>query len=423
MSKTISVVQAIDTILDSISPLGETTIRLEDALGLVLAENLRARDDVPFEANSAMDGYAVRSMDLAAATPSNPVELRLLPDAIYAGRGTLPLAIAVSQGAAARIMTGAVIPPGSDAVVPQESVRLANDRLAFSEPAAEGDHIRPAGEDMKAGEEVLAKGQVIDPAAIGVAVLAGAAKFRVFRRPKIAVFTSGDELIKPGAEMKSGLVRDSNSVVLKALLAELGCEVVDLGIARDSREDILERVAMAARADAIISSGGVSVGDRDLIREVLEGQGLKMKFWGVDVKPGKPLLFGMLGDVPVFGLPGNPVSTHITFELFVRPAIRKMQGRRRIFRPVVSALLATSVRRRPGRPEFMRARLERTADGILARLTKPEQGSGVFSSVLNADGLLFVSSDTISIPAGERVSCLDFWGKEEVARDALASLI
>lgn len=410
-AKPISVKTALETILDAIAPMESSELPLTHALGYVLAEDITATDDVPFVDNSGMDGYAVIADDLASASPAHPIRLRLAGDLIAAGRADARAAVA--HGTTVKIMTGAMTPAGATSVVPIELVTVEGEEIVFTEPAPEGQHIRRAGEDIAAGQTVLRRGAELTPAALAVAVAAGRAKALVVRRPLVAVFTSGDELVSPGEPVAPGLVRNSNSLCIAAMVRACGCDVVDLGIARDSKLAIREGLLLARKVDALVTSGGMSVGDRDLMRGVLEEEGLKVKFWRINMKPGKPVLFGLLDGKPVFGLPGNPVSSHVTFELFVRPALRRMMGHVGLFRPIVPVTLGWELRRSPGRPEFIRVKLARDGRTFTALPTTPRQGSAITSSLLDADGLVIVDEETVFAPKGSDLSCVMLWGREE----------
>lgn len=409
MRKDLAIAEALNIILDSIAPLPAVRMSLVKAANRVLAEKVIASDDVPFNDNSAMDGFAVRVRELDAATETEPVALRLVDGMVAAGDAR---PTGLSHGTTIRIMTGAVIPPGADGVVPVEEAQVKDGQVRFSQPVMEGRHIRRAGLDLAAGAVALVPGTVLNPGELGVAAVAGRSEVMVVRPPRVALLTSGDELIAPEAPMSAGKVRNANGPVLTALLAAAGAEVIDMGILPDDRLAIAEAVDTARRADVIVTSGGVSMGERDFIRAVLEEQGMKEKFWRVDVKPGRPLLFGMIGGVPVFGLPGNPVSAAVTFELFVRPAILKMQGHTRVFRPMVEAHLDGEIRRSPGRPEFVRVHLERqgagspSTMGYVAALTRPAQGSAILTSMLGANAFLFLEADTVAVPRGATVPCV-----------------
>ena len=321
-------------ILDAVAPLPPVRMPIRDVAGLVLAEAVAAREDVPPFANTAMDGYAVRAADTAAANDDDPVTLDVV--------GDLPAGYApgasVGPGEAVRIMTGAPIPDGADAIVPVEQTsRDCATRVQIHRAATAGAHIRDAGGDVAAGDAVFAPGDVLNPAAVGVLASLGVTDVLVHARPRVAVLATGDELVDGDAPLAPGQIRNSNGPMLRALVAEAGCEVVDLGIARDD-EAALEALLLEAAAgcDAIITSGGVSVGDYDVVKAVLSRIGALV--WSqVAIKPAKPLAFGVIGTTPIVGLPGNPVSSHVSFELFARPALRRMAGHEHLDRPVVTA--------------------------------------------------------------------------------------
>lgn len=395
--------EALRLVLGRIKPLEGQDVPLDEARRRILAKPVKARDNVPFDDNSAMDGFAVRADDLETATTDSPVRLRISKTVLTAGP-----AVNVDEpaGVSVKIMTGAAIPPGFDAVVPIENVVVDGEAVIFTKRPASGEHIRSAGQDLRKGDVSLTAGSRLDPVSIGIAVISGAPTVTVYRRPRVALLTSGDELIGPGDEMASGYVRNANTPILHAALLEMGCEVVDLGVARDDKEEIADRVESALAADVLITSGGVSVGERDFLREVLTEAGMETVFWGVNMKPGKPLLFGMIGRTAVFGLPGNPVSTSVTFELFVRPAVRKLAGALDLFPPFLRCRMLHEIDRRPGRPEFQRVRLEYRQNGWVASLTRAEQGSGLLTSMQSANGLLYIDPDVISISENEEVFCL-----------------
>jgi len=409
----ISIRTAIETILSSVSSLDSQNVPLKDSLGLVLSEPVIAKDNVPFLDNSAMDGFAVRSYDLKSASILNPIKLKINSRMILAGDGSQRI---LNSGEAIRIMTGAIVPEECDAIVPVEDVSIEENFAIFCDCIEAEKNIRKSGEDMKAGSVVLERETIMTPAAFGTASAAGADHVTVIRRPSVAVLTCGDELISFDKEISPGKVRNSNGIVLYGLLKELGCLSIDLGTARDEKLDLSEKLDSARNADVILISGGVSMGERDLIREVLDELGFKMKFWKVQVKPGKPLLFGILNGKPVFGLPGNPVSTQVSFEIFVRPALLTIMGRLNIFRRTERVLLEKELKRAPGRPEFLRVKLTSSDSGKYhVSPTKKEQGSGITTSMLHANGLLFVESETIYIPKGESAPCLilDDWLSSE----------
>lgn len=401
----LAVGDALRLILDTIAPLPSVEVPIARAAGLVLAERVVAVDDVPLLDNSAMDGFAVRSRELEAASTADPVVLRLLPGLVAAGPGR-PSGLA--HGATIRITTGGLIPPGADAVVAKEDVEVDEGagEVRFLAPVPAGRHIRSAGQDLRAGAIALESGVAMTPWVVGVAAVAGRARVAVHRRPRVAVLTGGDEVVAPESALTAGQVRNANTPVLAALLENWGAEVVDLGIVPDERLAYVEALTMARRADAVVTSGGVSMGEKDLLRPVLDGMGFREKFWRVDLKPGRPLLFGLLGETPLFGLPGNPVSAAVTAEVFVRPALRRMLGHTRLFRPVVPAVFTDEVRRSPGRPELLRVVLERVGAGWAARATRAEQGSDILTSLVGANGLAWLDADREVVRAGESRPCL-----------------
>ncbi len=413
--KALSLSDAVATVVSSVSPLEPVEVDLASALGLVLAEPVTARDDVPLADNAGMDGYAVQAESLRGASMAAPRSLPVEKRTIFAGDGEPGLLL---PGRALRIMTGALLPQGADAVVPRETVKEGEESVSFEAAAEPGQNVRRAGEDLKAGSIALARGMLMTPSALSVAAAAGASRLTVVRRPRVAVMATGDELVEPGVEPRPGQVRNLNSIALLSLLRECGATPVDLGTARDDRIDIAERLDTGSRADCLIVSAGVSAGDRDLTRAILDEMGLKTKFWRVEIKPGRPLLFGLLGAVPVFGLPGNPVSTQVAYEVFVRPALLAMMGRSRCHRPVHRVILAEEIRRAPGRPELVRVKLERSGERMKALPTRSGQGSGISTSMLNADGLLFVEAETVFIPRGESAPCI-VWREGEEAEFGL----
>jgi len=371
-------------ILAAVTPLPPVRLPVGDVAGLVLAEAVAATEDVPPFANTAMDGYAVRAADTEGATDEEPVTLEVV--------GDLPAGYApgapVGPGQAVRIMTGAPIPEGADAIVPVEQTsRDCTTRVQIHRPADAGAHIRAAGGDVAAGDAVFVAGAVLNPAAVGVLASLGVTEVLVHRRPRVAVLATGDELVDGDAPLAPGQIRNSNGPMLRALVVEAGCEVVDLGIARDD-EAALEATLLdaASRCDAIITSGGVSVGDYDVVKAVLSRIGALV--WSqVAIKPAKPLAFGVIGTTPIVGLPGNPVSSHVSFELFARPALRRMAGHTHLDRPVVTATAAEALgRRADGKTHFDRVVVALGPDGFTARRSGG-QGSNVLSAVARANGL------------------------------------
>lgn len=395
----ISVGDARDHVLGRCPALAVVATPLDEALGLVLAEALVAREPVPPFANTAMDGYAVRAADTAAAGPGSPVRLDVV-GSLAAGHAP---GVEVGPGQAVRIMTGAPIPPGADSVVMVELTERTSDQVLVRQAAEPGDHIRRPGEDILPGQEVLAAGARLGPAQLGLAASLGAVALGVFRRPRVGVLSTGDELVEGPGPLAPGQIRDSNRRTLLALLRETGVEPVDLGIARDREEEIAAALEAAARrCDAVLTSGGVSVGDFDYVKVVLDrlcpGG---MRWMQVAVRPAKPFAFGLLGDsVPVFGLPGNPVSSAVSFELFARPALRQMMGHtgRARFRPELSALAAEGFRGSgDGRLTLVRVRVLMGPDGRLWAGSAGGQASHVLSGLAAANALALV-------PAGAEIA-------------------
>jgi molybdopterin molybdotransferase len=390
----VSVAEARALILESVTPLGTETVGLAEASGRVLAEEIRAGVLIPPADNSAMDGYAVRAADAVTA----PVELRVgedLPAGKRSQRKLLP-------GEAARIMTGAALPEGADSVVMVEDTETEGARVRLHRTVTLGQHVRRAGEDVRPGVLVAEPGSVLRAPLVGMLAALGRSVVAVRARPRVAVLATGDELVEPDRLRDDGRIASSNSYALCAALREIGAEPVYLGIAPDEPDEIAARFRAALTCDAVISSGGVSVGDRDWIKQVLVGLGGKMRLWRIAMRPGAPLAFVLVGEKPVFGLPGNPVSTFVTFEQFVRPSLLRMMGHGKVFRPVESARLDADYAKPAGRAHFVRVALERRGDELWAR-PSGEQGSNILLSLVRADGLAFVASEVTRVARGERV--------------------
>lgn len=414
MKQSITVAEAREIILGAIRPLGAEKVAIPESLGRVLAESVGSPWDIPPLDNTAMDGFAVRAADVARASPDHPVTLEVIED-LPAGRiaaGT------VTSGTAIRIMTGAPIPAGADAIVRVEDTRAEGTQVLVMAAVPPGEHVRRAGEDVKEGEKVLEPGVILTAAAIGMLSSLGRAFVRVTQRPRVAVLSTGDELVDVDGDRRGGRIIASNTYSLAAQVRECGALPIALGIAPDSREAIEAKLREAMTCDVILSSGGVSVGDYDFIKDVLESLGSEMKFWRVAMKPGHPLAFGLLGGRPAFGLPGNPVSCMVSFEQFVRPALLRMMGHRDLFRPVVRARLRETLRQKPGRTSFVRGIVTRERDGLAVRATG-SQSSGVLLSMVRANGLIVFPADRGELREGSEaeVQIIDpaFWQVSEPA--------
>jgi molybdopterin molybdotransferase len=395
----IPVKEARDMILARIPVLGAEKVPLFDALGRVLAEDVTARYDIPPHDNSAMDGYAVQAADVQDATPETPVELQVvedLPAGYVSSRGVEP-------GQAIRIMTGAPMPAGADTVVRVEDT-VARDTHQVQILKAVPPHfdIRQAGEDIRQGTCVLQKGTLIRPAEIGVLASLGRSHIEVYQRAQVAILSTGDELVDIDEPLFPGKIVNSNSYSLSALVLATGAIPIQLGTARDTREELHAKFAAGARADVLISSGGVSVGDYDLVKEILNASGSEMHFWKVCMKPGKPQAFGTIQGKPAFGLPGNPVSSMVSYEIFVRPALLKMMGHSSLYRTIVSASLEEDFRKSDERKHFVRVRLRYDGEQYLASQTGA-QGSGILSSMAKANGLAIIDEPRMVVYAGEDV--------------------
>ena len=392
---------AVKKILEGVTPLEPVAIGLSGSLGMTLAEEITAPNDIPFASNSAMDGFAVRCADIARASAAAPAELRVIGDV---KAGDLPT-VSVAPGTAVRIMTGAPLPDGADTVVMVEKTGTDGDSVVISSPEEKGQNVRMAVEHVKKGEVVFREGQTIEPAGMGMLASIGRRRVRVRRRPRVAILATGNELIEPDGNIAAGKVRNTNTYSLFGQVLLCRAEPVSMGIARDDREETERKVLEGLEHDILLTSGGVSVGDYDMVREVLTEMGLKLVFWKVRIKPGMPLLFGTIGGTLVFGLPGNPVSSMVTFELFVRPAILKMMGKRELFRPVVKAVLEEDLDLKTGRDHFLRGIVARTDCGYSARTTG-RQGSGILKSMVLANALLMVGPDVERLERGSVVRAM-----------------
>lgn len=403
----LTVADALALVLNGVSVLPAETVPLLDALDRVLAEPVVARDSLPPFANSSMDGYAVRAADVAAARADSPTVLRVVADV---AAGSMP-DTAVTPQTAARIMTGAPLPDGADAVIPVEDTnepwrdeeRPLPDQVQIFRAVQSGDYVRGIGEDIEAGQVVLQQGHIIRPQEIGVLASLGIANVAVVRRPRVAVLATGDELITVEEPLRPGKIRNSNGYAQTAQVRALGAAVVPLGIARDQADDVRAKLqqGLDANVDLFISSAGVSVGAYDVVKAVLEAEG-NVGFWRVRMRPGKPLAFGTYHGAPYLGLPGNPVSAMVSFERFARAAILKMSGRTEYGRPTVPAVLQDSFDS-DGRESYIRAVVARDGDTYYATTTGA-QGSHMMTSLVKANALIIVPEGTTHVTAGETLS-------------------
>ncbi|HLZ23409.1 MAG TPA: gephyrin-like molybdotransferase Glp [Ktedonobacterales bacterium] len=407
----LTVEEARERILARFSRLNAEDVPLPAAVGRVLAMDAVAGESLPRFTNSAMDGYAVRSEDARGASAEAPRHLRLAGE-VPAGRvyeGT------VEPGEAVRILTGAPLPDGADAVLQQELTETGAGWVRLLAEAPAGNNLRYPGEDVREGDVLVPAGAEVGPAEIALLASAGIHPVRVTRRPRVAILSTGDELAPLGETPRPGQIRESNGPYLIAAVARAGAEPVPLGIARDRAEELRAKLEQAREADLILTSGGVSVGDYDLVKQILTEQG-DITFWRVRMRPGKPVAFGTLSGTPLLGLPGNPVSAAVTFELFGRPAIRTMLGCRQTERPVVEVVLDGQNIARGDRRHFVRARLD-SRNGTLVAMPTGDQGSHIISSLRGATALLVILEGEGQVCAGDHVPALLLndalpWGME-----------
>jgi molybdopterin molybdotransferase len=400
--------EAQERVLAVFEPVGTERVTLLEAVGRYIAEDISADVNIPPHHNSSMDGYAVRAADTGGASPTEPVVLDVT--------GDLPAGYVpedeVRPGTTMRIMTGAPLPPGADAVVKVEDTEPAGDEVAIHVEVEPGNYVRPAGEDVERGSRVLRRGMYLRPQEIGMLAALGREQITVGRRPRVAILATGDELVAVHEPLVPGKIRNTNSYSNGAQVLRHGGEPILLGIARDTVAELTKKVeqGLDQGVDLFLTSGGVSVGKFDLVKDVLAAQG-RMDFWRVRMKPGKPLAFGHLesGDgtdrVPILGLPGNPVSVMVSFEMFVRPALLKMQGADELHRPRVEARLMDAIEHKDERRHFVRVQLV-WEDGEYHAYLTGAQGSGILSSMLKANGLAVIPEDWDHASAGSRVEAL-----------------
>ena len=403
----LSVDEARERILSKLRPVTTETLPLVECASRVLAQDIAAANDHPLFDNSSMDGFAVRAADVVKAAAASPRGLRVVAD-IPAGSY---LTVSLAQGEAARIMTGAQLPEGADAVVPVEDTNFdyrdagtpAPNEVQIFKPAKPGDNTRPRGMDIRAGEIVLYTGRALKPQDLGLLAMLGVARVIVYQKPRIALFSSGDELLEVDAPLEPGKIRDSNSYMLAALIESAGADLIRLSVAKDSHESVkaLLEKAVEFGADLILSSAGVSVGAFDFVKEAIESNG-KMDFWRVNMRPGKPLAFGNYKNIPFVGLPGNPVSAFIGFEVFARAAIGRLGGMETTARQTVRVRCEDQIDS-DGRESYLRAGVRQENGVLIARLTG-HQGSGNLHSLVQANALLIIPAGVKCVPAREEVN-------------------
>jgi len=398
--------QALKKIFNAISPIDENEIiPIRDALNRILGENIKSKINVPSARNSAMDGYAINKEDI----PSNTTNTLKIVGQSFAGS---PFKKSIKKGECVRIMTGAVMPSGSDTVVIQEHVSVTNSKteiIVGNDIIPEG-NVRQAGEDISTGEIALIKGKKLTPADIGLLASLGLSKISVVRKLRVAFFSTGDELRSLGEDLDDGEIYDSNRYTLNAMLSRLNVEIIDMGVIRDDKKSIEKAFVKAkVKNDLLITSGGVSVGEADYIKTILEDIG-NVNFWKVAIKPGRPLIFGNLGKMLFFGLPGNPVSVMVTFYQFVQPAIKKLSGDYSDLPLTVKIPSASKLKKKPGRVEFQRGIIEKdNKNNITVRKTGP-QGSGILRSMSEANCFIVLPLDNKGVEPGDLVDVQIFNG-------------
>ena len=403
----LSVDEARERILFHFHPVATEELPLAECTDRVLAQDVSATTELPPFDNSSMDGFALRVSDVLDATTALPRSLRVVAD-IPAGISPI---VSLAQGEAARIMTGAQVPNGADAVIPVEDTDF-DERDAGSRPpesvlirrsVSNGENIRPRGMDIHIGQTVLNKGRTLKPQDLGLLAMLGQANISVYRKARVALFSSGNELLDVNAPLEPGKIRDSNSYTIAALVENAGAEVIRLGVAKDNHESIKALLEKAAHleVDLILSSAGVSVGAFDFVKEVIEANG-KMDFWRVNMRPGKPLAFGEYRNIPFIGLPGNPVSAFVGFEVFVRVAIGKLNGSYNAGRPIIRVRCAEQIDS-DGRESYLRAEVSEE-NGILTAHLTGHQGSGNLHSLVQANALLIIPAGVKCVPAGQEVN-------------------
>ena len=400
----LSVDEARQRIMDAMSPVnGHEKLAIRDALDRVLAEDIQSSINVPPYDNSAMDGYALNSEDLPA---SGETSLELVGES-FAGK---PYTGSLGRGQAVRIMTGAVIPAGADTIIMQEQLNREGDSIIIKPGHRKGDHVRFVGEDMRVGQTILKSGKLITPAELGLLASLGLAEVTVMRKIRVAFFSTGDELKSVGETLRKGQIYDSNRYTLYGMLKRMGVELIDMGVIKDRREDVMQAFSDAAEiADAILTSGGVSVGDADYVKEALEALG-QVNFWRVAMKPGKPLAIGHIKQAAFFGVPGNPVSAMATFYQFVQPALQKLMGMDAAFKTLLKVPCYSALKKARGRLEYQRGVLAYNEEGELMVETTGVQGSHILTSMSRANCFIILDADCSGVAIGDKVTVQPFAG-------------
>jgi len=404
MSGPLAAAEAATRILADVRRQPALRMPLDDALGGVLAEDVVSPIDIPAWTNSAMDGYAARGEDVRGATELKPVRLRVVE---HLPAGQFPTRT-IGPGECARIFTGAPLPQGADSIIRQEDTDEGSETVTIVKDRDVGVNTRRVGEDIGKGSTVLTAGTELGPAQLGVLASLAVAHPLVYRRPRVAILGSGDEIVdidQPEEILSGRKIASSNTHTLVALVRQTGGEPINLGIAGDTPESLREHLSQALDCDLLVTTAGISVGEHDYVRSVLEELGARQRFWKLRMRPGAPVGFGLLDEVPWIGLPGNPVSTMVTFELFVRPAIRKMMGHTRPFRRSVPVRAAEAINLKPKLQHFLRGIVTEGPRGPEARLTGP-QGSGILTSMAQANALLVIPEGQQETPAGSTVEAL-----------------
>lgn len=379
-------------IMENIMPLKACTSALFDAAGRILAEDICAPHDLPLWNNSAMDGFAVRSEDCN--------KLSHLTVCGYLPAGDSAEGINVPSGSAVRIMTGAPIPEGCDAVVPFENTEQDEERILIKFRVKPGEHVRQRGEDIRAGELAIPSGTILRPGEISLIASLGKTSVKVYRQACVAILATGSELVEPGDKLVSGKIFNGNSLALAAAVRETGARPILLGIAKDDPVCIKEKISEGLKADALLTSAGISVGDKDFVKEALKQAGVRSIFWRVKLKPGHPTMFGMHQKKPVFSLPGNPVSTLLTFDQFVRPALLKMMGHQHTSRSTVKAVLQNPHTKKADRVQLLRVLVTKHGDQLIAT-SAGDQNTGILTTSLRANAIAILPTDKEYFPAGD----------------------